>query len=243
MENGESREKLASSKAALDVLVEIIGAIMTLNIAENQELYQIVTGELYLLTSCNCRDQSRHDDFEGAEDWSPGFFVLISRSKAKCLIVCSVSYIYLHHPMTEKKKRAELLYLEEVAISAFPVFIGHSYLLHGGYSYRGSHSLCYLTYLVSSSYDLKDVVAFTYGLSFVVVMNPTLESGKKEAEQVVGQTRGINNGDKSGKGKSEDESSAAGSTNFAQASHQKINAASIPQDHFIVRCFTPFWCK
>lgn len=73
---------------------------------------------------------------------------------------------------------AKFSHLEEVAIPAYSVLIGHLHMRHGGRGYRGWHNLRYHTYLIPSSYDLKDAVEFAYKASSPVVKTSATSSGK-----------------------------------------------------------------
>lgn len=160
MGNGESRVLFPMGRAALDVYLGMIGSVVALDIARNEELYFSVTGGLYLLTGRNFHNQPEGNSFEVGEGRSPGFFVVVSGYEALCLIVCLVSRIYLHYLKAEKKKLADLLWVGEMALPSYSGVVTHGYLHHGRWGWRGSQSLNYHTSRIRSSYGQKDVVLF-----------------------------------------------------------------------------------
>lgn len=89
-----------------------------------------------------------------------GFFILFPRSEAICLSVYPAIHFSMHYPMDEKKRLAELLRLQEVAIPALSVLVDYGYLPHGGRGWWGSPTLQYHTYIIPFSYDLEDAVSF-----------------------------------------------------------------------------------
>lgn len=86
---------------------------MALNISENDELYLPVPGGRYLAIDRDFLDQTVHNGFAVREGRSLGVFVLVSASKAICLIVCPALHTYLHYKMAEKEKLAELPRLKQ----------------------------------------------------------------------------------------------------------------------------------
>lgn len=108
----------------------MIGASLALSSAYEEEHCPRVTGGSYLLSGRDCPDHTGYNDFEVWEGRSPGFSVLPSASAAICLLGCAASHIYVHCPMAEKEKLAELLRLIKVAISAYAVLVGHGYMWH-----------------------------------------------------------------------------------------------------------------
>lgn len=103
---------------------------MGLDSAGNYKLYLPLTSGLNLLTSRDS-DQTEHKDCEVREYRSPQFFVLISGSRAICLLVCLVSHTHLRYPISKKKKLAELLHVEKVTIPAYFVFSSDTCSLEG----------------------------------------------------------------------------------------------------------------
>lgn len=99
--------------------------------------------------------------------------MLVSGSEAVCLLVRPVLITLVHYLITEKRKLDELLRLEEVTIKVYYVFIGHGYLQHGEFGWKGFHSLRYYSQFIPSSYNLNSVVAFAYGTSFPVAERPS----------------------------------------------------------------------
>lgn len=72
----------------MHVWVGQVNAIMVLDIARNEELYQPVAGSWYLLTACDCSDQTGQDVTAVREGRNPGFFLLVYGSETVCLFVC-----------------------------------------------------------------------------------------------------------------------------------------------------------
>lgn len=73
--------------------------------------------------------------------------------------------------MLEKRKLFELLRLEGMQIATFPVLVGHGFLQHGRRGWCPSHGLRPHTYLISASYNLKDVTPFAYSAKFAINKN------------------------------------------------------------------------
>lgn len=69
--------------------------------------------------------------------------------KAVGFLVRLASHSKEHYLMVGRKKPDELLYLEEVGVPAYSIFVRSGW--------RGSHGLRYQAYLLSSGYDLKEV--------------------------------------------------------------------------------------
>lgn len=139
-----------------------------------------MNGSRHFLTGCDCLDQTGHDDFVVREGRCLGLFVLLSGSEVICPLVCPASNTYAQYPMPEKKALAEQLHAVEAIIPIYSVFVGHRYLQHGVCSWWTSHSLCCHTYLILSSYYLKDTVALSYKSTFFVVKKPATVSGRRE---------------------------------------------------------------
>lgn len=110
--------RFAKKRAALDVCVTIIGAVIVLDNAGDEESYLPVTGVRYLLTGRGCTDQIGHNTFEVREGRIPGLFVIFFGSKAKFLLVCPAMHTYVYYLMSEMSKLAELPGLEALNISA-----------------------------------------------------------------------------------------------------------------------------
>lgn len=138
----------------------IIDVIIALEISGHEELYLLMTGGRNHLTVYDCRDQPRRDKVEVQEARSPEFVVLVSELHTICNLVCPTSHSYMNHPRTEKKKLAELVRLEGVAIPSHFVFVGHGYLQHGACGWREFHCICYHNHLIPSSYELQDAAVF-----------------------------------------------------------------------------------
>lgn len=139
MEKKKIRVRFARELAASDMRVEIIGAIMALNFAGSEELYLPVTGRQYLLTGCDCPDQTGHNDLEVRRGRSSLFFVLLFESEATFILVYPAVTMNLKYPTAEKKKLPELLNLKEVAIPACHFLVGYWYQQHGRRDRRGSY--------------------------------------------------------------------------------------------------------
>lgn len=159
--------------------VEIIGALTALDIDENENPYLPDNGNRYLLTGCDCPNQTGLSNFEVREGRSRRFFVEVPESAAICLLVCSASHSYAHYPMAEKKL-AKLVHAEEVAIPTYFIFVGHRYLRHGGCGWRSSHSLRCHPYPIASVYVLKGTGTLTSWASYAVFEMPAIGSRKKE---------------------------------------------------------------
>lgn len=114
------------------------------------------------------------------------------------LLVCSAPRPYLFYQPVEKKKFAKLRRIEEVRIATFPVFVRHGYLPHGGFGWRGSHTLRYHTYLLLTSYEVKDAVLLVHVCVtiFAVSNNVAAHLRKEGGEPDAG---GTNKGNKSAK--------------------------------------------
>lgn len=170
--------RTARRRAALDVWLGILGAILGLESAEDKDIYLLKTGGCYRLIGSACREQAWHNESEVREGRRAGFFLLVSQFEALCLLVCSASHTDLHNLMPERKVLAQLLRLEKVTILEYSVSIGHEDLQHEGCGRCVSHSLRYPTYIIPWSYDLEDVVTFEYGASFLLCRNPATCLGR-----------------------------------------------------------------
>lgn len=122
---------IARRRAALDVSVAMIGAKMSLDSAGDEEPYLPVTGVRHPSPSPGCPDYTGHNVLEVQGRRSSGFLLLISGSEALCLLVYPASHTYVHQPISEKWKLAELLHLGEVAIPTYSAFVGHGNLQQG----------------------------------------------------------------------------------------------------------------
>lgn len=109
-EKRESRVKFGKRKLAFNLWVDIIGARLPLDGVKDKEHYVKVRGRQYILNGSEWLEHTRHNDFEVREGRSPSFFVQVPGSKVICFSVCAASYNNVQHSMTEKKKRATLLY-------------------------------------------------------------------------------------------------------------------------------------
>lgn len=158
--------------------------------AADEKLYLSVTRRRYRLVDHACPDQTGYNDFKVWEGRSSWYIVLASRSEAICLLLDLPSHIYVRYPISETKKLAKLLRLEEVALLTYSVFIGHGCPQHGGCGWRGCHSLRCCTSLFLSSYELKEEVAFAYGASCNVIMKHPTGSGKKEPSRMLAEPAG-----------------------------------------------------
>lgn len=72
VENVDSRLQVLRKQPVWDAWVRLIGASMKLKSAAADKLCVPVAGGGYLTTGRDFSDQSRHDDFEGQEERSPG---------------------------------------------------------------------------------------------------------------------------------------------------------------------------
>lgn len=114
MENSESIVKLAKRRAGFDTSVGMIGAVMASESAGHEKYYLLVISVRYVLTGHDCRCRTRPNDSKVQEGRSPWFFLLFSWAEAICLLVYPMSHTYVHYPIADKKKIAELLRLKEV---------------------------------------------------------------------------------------------------------------------------------
>lgn len=80
--------------------------------------------------------------------------------------------------MVEKAKIAELLRLEEVAISAYSIFLERGNLQHGVCGWQGSQTLCYHTHLISLCSGRKIAVEFVSKASIAAFKRPAKCQGK-----------------------------------------------------------------
>lgn len=64
MEKDESTAKFPSRRAVLYVWVYMIVAMMAFNRARGEKLYQLMTGDQYLLIEPNNPDHTGHKEFE-----------------------------------------------------------------------------------------------------------------------------------------------------------------------------------
>lgn len=88
MEKSESRTKFAERYAALNVWVELISAVMALDITGNKKHHLLVTGGRYIRTVFDRSDKNRHNDFRLQQGRSPGFIFLFSYSEAIYILAC-----------------------------------------------------------------------------------------------------------------------------------------------------------
>lgn len=95
MEKGESRVKFAMKTAALDVWVELVGAMTELDSDVDQCPYLSVIDDRYLLKSHDCPDHTAHNDCEDREGRRPRCFVSVSGSEDIRLIVCLALHAYV----------------------------------------------------------------------------------------------------------------------------------------------------
>lgn len=128
LEKRESRVKFSRSRAALDVLVEMIDAMIILDRATDEELYLLGTGFRYLLLCGELPEQTVHNDFKVLKDSGSGFFILLFGFEAICILGCSASYTYVHYPMDENIKLAQLFRLKENASPVSSILVGYRYL-------------------------------------------------------------------------------------------------------------------
>lgn len=180
----ESPVKLATRGAALGLCVGMIGAVMASEIAANKELYLPATSGPYHLTRSDCLHRNGQNDFEVRKHRSTGLFVLVSGWKAIFYLVCPASLIFLYYQMAGRKKLAELLHLGELHFPAYSILVSSGYLRYGGCGWLGSHSPLYHTYLIISSDDLKNGVAFPFPETFPIVRKPATRSKKKERNKM-----------------------------------------------------------
>lgn len=96
IEKGEIQVKSARRKAAFDVWLRILCAILSLNNAGDEELHVLVTVGQSLLTVHGCPDYSWHSNIVDREDRNPGFIMLVSRSGNICMLLRPASYTYVH---------------------------------------------------------------------------------------------------------------------------------------------------
>lgn len=82
IEKGDCRVRFAINRSTLDVIVGIIGAIVVLDIAGNEDLYIPVTSSRHFLTSSGYLDQIGLNDFTVRKAPSPVFSTLNYRSDA-----------------------------------------------------------------------------------------------------------------------------------------------------------------
>lgn len=118
VKNDESRVTFARTRLVLSFWLAMILAIKALDISRNGEPYLSQTGDLQLWTSCDWPDQTLQSDFEVREGRSPGCFLLVSGSEAICLFFCPARHSYVHDPMAEKGKLADLDHLVKLAVLA-----------------------------------------------------------------------------------------------------------------------------
>lgn len=188
MKQGEIQAKFVRRRAALEVQVEITGAIKSLNIARNEELYLHETAGRYLLTDPKYQDQTGHDEFETREGQSPGFFEPACQSEALIFLDCPAFDTYVNYTVAKEKKFAEILRLEDVTIPTYAVFVGHGYAQHGGCGGRGSHIVPCYTYLIHSTYYLKVALTLVSAARLAVVRKGAANSRKKGFEQDLSET-------------------------------------------------------
>lgn len=81
----------------------------------------------------------------------------------------------------------------------YSVFVENGCLQYRGCGWRGSHSLGYHNYLITSRFDRKEAEVLAYGASFIVVKKSAAGSAGKRVEQVVVRTSGTVKRDKSAK--------------------------------------------
>lgn len=101
-----------------------------------------------------CLYRTGDNDFGVGKGKSSNFSVPVFPSKAASTFVSPVLHGYLHYLMAGKKKLSKPLGIGKLEFSAFLVFVGRGYLLHGGYDRDGYQGLCYDTYLKPTSYDV-----------------------------------------------------------------------------------------
>lgn len=128
-----------------------------------------------------------HTEYNNLEVWKargPEFYVLASDTEAISFFVCPASHIYVRYPMAKEKRPTEMLRLEEVAILAYFVLVGHGLLQHGECDWRSSQSLRYHDYFTLLRSIMKEFVAFAYGSSAVVVKKLGICSGKLQRNRM-----------------------------------------------------------
>lgn len=123
------RVSFAKQRAAWDLSVGIIAAMMAFDISENKELYVPVTDDRFLLTGRDCPLHTGCNDFEGRERRHPAAFVLVSDSECINVLVYHLSHIYVYYSVAEKKSLSKLLRLKVVNLACC-VFVGHGYPRH-----------------------------------------------------------------------------------------------------------------
>lgn len=187
VEKGEVRVVVSRRRTVFHAMMGTLDARVNLDIAGKEVLCLLVTGGKYVLSGQYCLDQTEHIDFEVRGCQSPTFIVLDSGSEAICLSLCPAWHIYGHYQISLKKKLSQMLRLEVVTIPTYSVSVRHEYLQHGGCDRRGSHSLQYHTYLIASTYNLKDSVVCAFGASFSVFKRPVPHARKKGRNRLLAE--------------------------------------------------------
>lgn len=179
MDEGDCHFEFARRRLALNVWVRMIGAMQATVTAADDERYQSVTGRQCLLTGLDLRARPCPATVRSEKVGAQVFFVFYPESKEIRLIVCPASQICSHYRMAEEKKSTALLRLDKVTTSAY--FFGRREPQHGGYDWRESHCLRYLSYLIPLSFDLDNSVVFPHCVNVAVVKKCAIGSGKMSA--------------------------------------------------------------
>lgn len=142
--------------------------------------------------------------------------VIISWTEPITLLVCPTSDTYVHYPMAENKKLAELFFLRRIWIPAV-------WIMWLAWLSRST-----IAQLFDSCKHQPEVCGNIYSrCKYYSDQNSVVHSGKDKGKPNVG---GTNKSDKSVNGESKIEHSTAASTDSFEAPDWKITAAIIHQD-------------
>lgn len=124
MKKADIRLEIVKRWIAWDVCVRIIGATMNLELAGDNKCNASVADFLHLPASCDCPDQTKHNDFQVREGRSTKLFVRNSSNGPIFLLLYTASHNYVDYLVAEKSV-AKLTRLKQIWIRAFPVFVRH----------------------------------------------------------------------------------------------------------------------
>ena len=164
-ERRERNVKYSERRAAMDVWIGWVVALLNLDHDVYFKSWLPGTGGRLLLTGKDADDQCGHNDFVVRDGESPGYFVIANGPHTTSLLVAPSSHKYVKYEKSRLHMLSRTLEMEEIDIPPFSLFIGHGYLQHAGAGWRGNHSIRYHTYVVPENHLLPDAIAFAYDWS------------------------------------------------------------------------------
>lgn len=168
------------TKIVLGVWGRIVRTAMKLYKPLIEVLQLPISRSWYLLTDCNCSDQTGQNDFEFWKDRSNEFLCYFLSLE---IILCQ-PILYHTQACTNRYlgKICRAALPERSVVSVISVVGGHSYRRRGECGWCESDSLRYSTYFISANYVFKDAMPFGYATNFTVRKSPESKAGERMNE-------------------------------------------------------------